>query len=361
MRFYARTITRLVFGAIFFSLEQVYVRGFNRRILRLEAIAGLGLVLAVLPAAAEQMGSQTALNVETRDLNGRTQATASIAVTGEDGLPASGVVSIEDGALQLAQVALDGQGRATAVVTLTPGDHALRAVYSGDASHRRSISFTSDATGTSSATPSFTITLAAVAPSTLPLDLTAGDAGTIAVTVTPVDNSALSAPMFVTLSCSGLPSLSSCTFTPESIEILPTTPTSCAAGSLPADCPPVSSMLIQTEHKGTAQVLPPARPDSGPGNHVAWAVVLPGMLGLGGLAWGARKRRWLQRLALVALVGLVATLGTTACNPRYYYEHHGPPTTPATPSGTFNITVTGQSSNGVTSITSATTMVLTVK
>ncbi len=39
------------------------------------------------------------------------------------------------------------------------------------------------------------------------------------------------APMFVTLSCSGLPALASCAFTPESIEILPTTPASCPSGS----------------------------------------------------------------------------------------------------------------------------------
>jgi hypothetical protein len=84
------------------------------------------------------------------------------------------------------------------------------------------------------------------------------------------------------------------------------------------------------------------------------------MLGLGGLAWGARRRRWLQRLALVAVVGLVTALGTTACKPLYNYYQHGPPHPPATPSGTYTVTVTGQSSNGVTAITNNTTMVLTV-
>ena len=85
------------------------------------------------------------------------------------------------------------------------------------------------------------------------------------------------------------------------------------------------------------------------------------MLGLGGLAWGAaRKRPWLNRLALVALLGLVTTMGTTACNPRWYYEHHGPPVTPATPSGTYTVTVTGQSSNGVTALANSTTFSLTV-
>ncbi len=68
-----------------------------------------------------------------------------------------------------------------------------------------------------------------------------------------------------------------------------------------------------------------------------------------------------QRLTLVALVGLVTTLGTTACNPLYYYYNHGPTVTPSTPTGHFTVTVTGQSTNGVTAITNSTTLVLTVQ
>jgi len=69
----------------------------------------------------------------------------------------------------------------------------------------------------------------------------------------------------------------------------------------------------------------------------------------------------LQRLALVALMGLVTALGTTACKPLYNYYQHGPSHPPATPSGTYTVTVTGQSTNGVTAITNNTTMVLTVQ
>jgi hypothetical protein len=341
-------------------LEKVYVTGISCRNLRLKLVAGLGMALAVLPVAAQQIASQTALNVETRDHSGRTSASASVTVTGADGLPASGVVNINDGKRQLAQIALNSDGQATSVVPLPAGDHALRAVYLGDALHLGSASVTSSVTGQTSATPNFAISLAAVAPSTLPLTVTAGTSGTIAVTIIPEDNAALTAPMFVTLSCSGLPSLSSCAFTPETLEILPTTPTSCPAGSPVSSCPPVSSMLIQTQGQGTSQIVRPT-PMGRRSSPIAWAVLLPGMLGLGGLAWGARRRAWLQRLALVALVGLVTTLGTTACSPLYYYYHHGPTPTPATPSGTYNVTVTAQSSNGVTAITNSTTMVLTVQ
>jgi len=184
------------------------------------------------------------------------------------------------------------------------------------------------------------------------MTLTAGQSGTATVTVTPsqvfiASLNTTGAPSFVTVSCSGLPNLSSCTFTPESLELLPG-----------QDAGVVSSMLIQTQAQ-TAGAVPPAQP--GHNNPVAWAILVPGMLGLGGLAWGARRRRWLQRLSLVALVGLVAALGTTGCNPRYYYYNHGPGNPPATPTGTYTVTVAGQSSNGVTAITNTTTFQLTVQ
>jgi hypothetical protein len=365
IKVYLQAIRRSEFLALrelLLKLEQVYVKRMNCRILRLDWVAGLGLALATLPAlaATQQVATQTALNVATRDLAGGTQATAAVTVTGADGLPASGIVSIDEGSRQLAQSTLNASGQANLAVTLPAGEHALKAVYSGDAAHVGSESVIAYATGTTSSTPNFSVSVAAVAPSTLPLSVSPGQSGTIAVTVTPEDNAALTAPMFITLSCSGLPSLASCTFTPETIEILPTTPASCAAGSPAASCPPVSSMLIQTQGQyATNHVIP--QQAGRRGSPVAWAILLPGFLGLGGLAWGARRRRWLSRLALVVLIGLVTTLGTTACNPLYYYYNHGPGEPPATPNGTFNITVTGQSDNGVTAITNNTTMVLTVQ
>jgi hypothetical protein len=333
----------------------------NCRSLRLEWAAGLAMALAMLPASAiaQQIATQTAMTINSADQGGRTQATASVTVTDADGQPATGAVVIDDGNRQVAEVALNGSGQATSVIGLLGGNHALRAVYTGDTLHLGSASITTNLTTQTSSTPNFAITLAPVAPSTLPLNVSAGASGTIAVTIIPEDNSALTAPMFITLSCSGLPSLASCAFTPESVEILPTTTASRAPGSPASSCPPVSSMLIQTQGPGTSQAVPLARPGHR-NNPVAWAILLPGMLSLGGLAWSARRRRWLSRLALLALVALVTTLGTTACNPLYYYYNHGPTPTPPTPSGTYNVTVTAQSSNGVAAITNSTTMVLTV-
>jgi len=330
------------------------VRGIVCRGLRLELVAGLGIALAMpaLAVAAESsqaLATQTTLTAETRDQGGHTKANLVVNVTGQDGSPATGAVAISDHGKPLAGVALDADGQAKVALDLVGGDHLLRAVYAGDSSHQTSTSQPAAVHALDTTTPDFQVSVAPVAPSTLPLTLTPGSAGTITITVTPSNNGSLSAPMFVTLSCSGLPDQASCAATPENVEILTTTTTA-----------PTSTMVIQTQAASSASVSPANRPGKG-SNPIAWAFLLPGALGLGGLAWGSRGRPWLNRLSLVALVGLVTLLGTTACNPRYNYEHHGPPTNPATPAGTYTVTVTGQSSNGISALTNSTTFVLTVK
>ncbi|MGD0548327.1 MAG: Ig-like domain-containing protein [Terracidiphilus sp.] len=329
------------------------MRGLIRRGLRLELIAGLGIALSMpaLAVAAESeqtLATQTTLSAETRDQGGSTQAAVAISVNGEDGLPATGAVTISDQGKLLAGLALNAQGQAKAVLDLPGGDHLLRAVYAGDATHKTSVSGEARVQATVTAPPDFQIFVAPAA-----LTLTPGDAGTITVTIKPVNNAGLTAPMSVTLSCSGLPDEASCNFTPENPEILSTTPISCPAGSAASACPPTSTMVIQTLAESTASATRHSAP-------IAWAFLLPGVLGLGGLAWGARRSRLLRRLSLMALLGLITLLGATACNPRYAYEHHGPVPNPPTPAGTYTIIVTGQSSNGVTAITHNTTLALTV-
>lgn len=337
------------------------MRGIFGRGLRLELVSGLivALALPALPAVAayaQSVPTTTTLTVETTDQGGSTQATVSVTVTGEDGLPVTGAVVIDDHGQQVAGLSLNAQGQATTVLSLPGGTHLLTASYVGDATRRASISAAAVANATPTGNPDFQIS---AAPATL--SLVPGTAGTLIVTLTPVNNAALTAPMFVTISCSGLPDEASCSSTPATLEILSTTPTSCASGSPASACPPTSTMVIQTQAASTtAKAAPQVAPTKG-ASPIAWAFLLPGALGLGGLAWGTRRRSWLNRLSLVALVGLVAMLGTTACNPRYNYLNHGPPGSPATPAGTYTVTVTGQTSNGVTATIHSTTFALTVK
>jgi hypothetical protein len=177
------------------------------------------------------------------------------------------------------------------------------------------------------------------------MTLTPGQSGTVTTTVTPVNSASLTAPMFVTLSCSGLPDQATCAFTPENIEILP----NATAG--------ITSTMSLTTQVGSQSLAAVPRPVSTP---VALAILFPGAFVLGGLAWSVRRRAWLQRLSLLALVALVTLLGTTACNPRYNYFNHGPLANRATPAGNYTVIVAAQSSNGVTAITNTANMALTV-
>ena len=187
--------------ASFGQLEQVHVTGMIRRKLRLEWLAALGVAILIPAAYAQQTATRATLTVDSIG-----QATVSVSDVLSH--PASGVVSIEEGDRILGEALLDAQGQAQVKLTLASGEHTLRAVYAGDASHQPAISAAAIAhpmIPAGGGVPSYTLSVAAVSPSTLPLTLTAGQSGSLNVTVVPVNNSSLSAPMFVTLSCSGLP------------------------------------------------------------------------------------------------------------------------------------------------------------
>lgn len=331
--------------------------------LRLKLVAGLGIALAMpvlfgVVASAQSVPTQTTLSVKTSEQGGHAQTHAAVTVTDESGAPASGIVAIMDGNRQLASMVLNKNGQASANLNLTGGDHTLQAVYTGGTARQSSVSRTQTTTATTSSTPDFQVSVTDLQPSSLK----PGSAGTATVTLTPINNAALTTPMFITVSCSGLPDQASCTFTPQTLEILPTTPTSCPAGSPASACPPTSSMVIQTMAPGTAaKLVTPQKPGKTPTSPIALAFLLPGVLGLGGLAWGTRRRRWLSRVLVLAAVAIVSTVGMTACNPQYNYYHHGQPTNPPTPAGDYTVTVTAQSSNGITAITHSTTMAMTVQ
>ena len=344
------------------ELEQVQVRVKNCRGLRLATIVALGLAVALptLTARAQNVTTSTGIDVQASQSSTQTNpsgavcslTTVTAAVTSSSGTP-SGTVTIEDEAsgspVSLGSQTLNTSGQASFSFALATGPHTLIAVYAGDSTYESSTSVAVSQSITSQCSASFAVTVSNLSPSNT---LTAGQSGTATVTITPLSSFLErigSAPAFITVSCSGLPEQASCTFTPNDLEIVP--------GENEGV---ISSMLMQTQEQVTRQVVPNGRPPRG-NNPVVWAFLLPGMAGLGGLAWGARRRRWLQRMALVALVGLVTTLGMTACNPLYNYYHHGPSHPNATPAGTYTITITGQSNNGVTAITNSTTMSLTVQ
>jgi len=247
------------------------VRGIVCRGLRLELVAGLGIALAMSAlsvVAAQAQGAPTITTLTAGAQSGCTQA-LTVTVTA-NGQPVTGTVAIEDDLngkeVQLAAVALSPQGTASPTVSLTDGVHSLTAVYAGSATYQGS---TSSLVTTANVTSSCEFTVS-VSPATL--TLTAGQSGTVTASVasSPDFTSTLTAPVFVTLSCSGLPDQSACTFTPENVEILPN-----------ATAPLTSSMVITTQAASASLA-----PHQG-SNSVTWAFLLPGALSLGGLAWGA--------------------------------------------------------------------------
>jgi Bacterial Ig-like domain (group 3) len=331
---------------IFSDVWSRYVRRFLGRALRPElVVAGLGIALALpalaLPAGQTGAATETTLATQIRDLNGLTQATLSVEVTSHDGQPASGAVVIQDEGKPIAGVALNSEGRATSTVSLKPGDHRLTAVYAGDLSHQASVSQISAVPAAAGPTPDFAVT---VAPGSL--TLTQGQSGSVIASITPINASSLTAPMFVTLSCGGLPDQSTCTFTPQNIQVLP---------NAPAAIP--SSLVVSTVSGSQTRVTPLGIVPSHP---IAWCILLPGTIGLAGLAFGARRRAWLSRLSLLGLIALVTILGTAGCSPLYNYRNHGPTPNLPTPAGSYTLNINAQSSNGITATTHTTTMVLTV-
>ena len=315
------------------------------RALRLELVAGLGIALALpalaLPSRTFGTATETTLAAETRDQNGHTQATLSVSVAGRDGQPASGAVVIEDEGKPIAGAALNAEGRATSVLSLAPGDHHLTAQYAGDETHLASVSQVSAVAAVTGTTPGFSIS---VAPGSV--SLKQGQSSSVIASVTPINASSLTAPMFVTISCTGLPDQSSCTFTPQNIQILPN-----------ATAAVTSSMVIATSLGRQSRVAPVQVTHS---NTVAWCVLVPGALGLAGLAFGVRRRVWLSRISMLGFLAVVTVLGTTGCSPLYDYRNHGPSPNLPTPAGSYTLIVSAQSTNGVTAVTQSTTMGLTV-
>lgn len=316
-----------------------------RRSLRLQWLAALcvAVVMPALaaPAATSQQATQTSLRIDTRDGNGRTQAILSLAVIGADGQPATGSMAIQDRGKSLAGVVLNAAGHATATIDLAAGDHSLSAVYTGDAAHLGSNSAITPVHAVTGTAPDFSVS---IAPATI--SLKQGQSGSATVSVTPINAASLTGPMFVTLSCSGLPDQSACSFTPENIEI----PVGATAAIN-------SSVVIATQATSLAKAEPNLNRGAKP---VSLALMLPGMLVLGGLAVGARRRRFLSHIVLLGLVAFVSVLGTVACAPLYNYRNHGPSPNLPTPAGTYSVTIAAQSSNGVSATTHTTTIALTV-
>jgi hypothetical protein len=310
-----------------------------RRMARTQWALGLALACIVGTAASAQEAAQTTTHTSLTAVSGLVgNHTAAIftATVEADGAPAKGAVTLVEGGKSIASASLDEHGVATLEQdSLLAGNHHITAVYSGDGSMASSSSEPFAVHIESPATPDFALSIAPTS-----LNLTAGTAGTSIMTITPLNGFT----GFLSLSCSGLPiDEISCTFTPANLQVVS------------ASTPVTASLGVLTTAPGGKLASNHLMDNTG--NRLALAILLPG---IGVLGFLGRKRKMFGRIALVALVGILSITATTACSARYNYLHHGPVVT-GTPSGSYTITVTAQTSNGVTATEHSTTLSVTVK
>lgn len=308
-------------------------------------------------AQAAEIATRTTLQTASQQIGGHAVTTYSATVLGEDGSPATGIVTLVDHGRNLASAALDTNGKAAIRYDSLPGgDHFLEAIYSGDAAHAvsqsDSVKVHSDAV---TGAPDFTI---AINPTSLGT-LTAGQSGAVTATITSVNQFT----GFLSLSCAGAPIATgsstdngmpagvTCTFTPANLQV-----TSAIADSTNPTV--ASSLTVQTTApagKSAENRAPLGLRDAG--SPKLLAVLLPGAVGLGFLA---RKRKLVGRAVLLLILGTITLLGTSSCAARYKYLHHGPDVG-GTAAGSYTLTVWAQTSNGVTASEHFTTLAFTVK
>jgi hypothetical protein len=217
-----------------------------------------------------------------------------VQVAGVDG---SG--NIQNGALTAAQ------GTAVSVITLPLGQNSITAQYSGDANYLAS---PASSAITVNVLPDFSFT--AAAPSITVAS--PGGSGTVMLTITgqPGYNGTIN---FSATSCAGLPSESTCSFSPASVT---------GTGS--------TTLTIATTaaHRASLQ---------GPG---WWTTGLGGALaGIFLLGGASRRRAWNRLLSLMAFAFVITIAGCGGGGS----SSGGGNTDPGTPAGTSTVTVTATS------------------
>jgi hypothetical protein len=204
----------------------------------------------------------------------------------------------------------------------------VTAVYHGDAVYADSSAATTVILADASSLPGFTVT---ANPSSF--SVSPGQFATIELTVTSLNGFSAA----VNLSCSGLPGVSNCNFNPVVL-----TP--------PANGSTTSAMQITTTAPsgfGSQNKNPFEK------SGAAYAVVIPGLLALVGVGALRRKHAGVLRVLGIALLLSAASLGLSACNQRYSYEHYHPSPNFGTLPGSYTIVISAYASNG-TNITQAT-------
>jgi len=312
----------------------------------LKQVSLLLLVAGAAVAGAQVRATSTTLQLGATSGNA---TTAQVHVSGASN--PTGIVTVfsvsSTESRELGSVALDANGDGTVDLPANATSGQLSAVYKGDSSNGES---------TSSVVPQKSAASCTSNPPTPPpngfcftpasataLTVKAGSTGTFVGTVTPD----ISFTQNVSFYCTGLPQNAQCVFTPSTVQTATGTPGTSVNTTL---------QILTTAPSGSSlnSLLTRSR---------TWS--LAGSLALGiGLLLSRRRSKalslWL-RAAGMAAVGAFLVLGLSGCNARYNYLNHPPsPRNGGTPLGTYNISVTASSDNGITATTNAVSVALTV-
>jgi hypothetical protein len=269
--------------------------------------------------------SATALTTSAASINQNASVTFTAMVTSTAGTP-TGSVQFLNGTTPLGTSTLSATGAATYTTSALPaGSLTIAAVYLGDANFNGSQATVAQAV----IAPAFTLS----ADSTS-LSLQAGQTGQIQITLTPTGGYSGT----LTVACTGLPSLASCSFTPATLV---------ADGSNQ----PVTSTLILTTTgpaQGTVSSLSPDS-GSGPSNSTTAETLMcwmPGAFAAFGLFWWRKRLSAAARAALWMLLLAACGSALSACGGGNM--HNAQATPPGSSSVTINAGASGASSQTLT-------------
>jgi hypothetical protein len=168
--------------------------------------ASTSTVVTVVVSAPAKINTSTLLTVSAPQITAGASVTftANVAAVSGTATP-TGMVSFLDSQTVVGTATLSGRSAQMSTAALSAGSHSISVAYSGDANFNASSSSAAVVTVVAAPTPDYALSVSASK-----LNVTAGAAGTITLTVSP-ENGFKQAVGFA---CSGLPSGASCSFNP---------------------------------------------------------------------------------------------------------------------------------------------------